>query len=149
VRQGDPISPLFYLFGSDLLQSAVNDLVTQGLLSMPIITNEEDFPIVQYADDTLLILPADKHQLLALKDTLSKFTMSTSLKINYDKSHMVPINVPAGDIETLATQFGCQIGRMPFTYLGLPLGSTRPAISDLMPLVCRLQRKLTSSSEGL
>jgi hypothetical protein len=57
---------------------------------------------------------------------------------------MVPINVPAGDIETLATQFGCQIGRMPFTYLGLPLGSTRPAISDLMPLVCRLRRKLTS-----
>jgi hypothetical protein len=26
-RQGDPILPLFYLFGSDLLQSAVNDLV--------------------------------------------------------------------------------------------------------------------------
>jgi retron-type reverse transcriptase len=39
VRQGDPISPLFYLFGSDLLQSAVNDLVTQGLLSVPINTN--------------------------------------------------------------------------------------------------------------
>jgi hypothetical protein len=27
VRQGDPISPLFYIFGSDLLQSAVNDMV--------------------------------------------------------------------------------------------------------------------------
>jgi hypothetical protein len=34
VRQGDPISPLFYLSGSDLLQSAVNDLVDQGLLSV-------------------------------------------------------------------------------------------------------------------
>jgi hypothetical protein len=74
VRQGDPISPLFYLFGSDLLQSAVNDLVAQGLLSLPIVTNEEeDFPIVQYADDTLLILPADKYQLL----TLRKFSLST------------------------------------------------------------------------
>jgi retron-type reverse transcriptase len=31
VRQGDPISPLFYLFGSDLLQSVLNDLVQEGL----------------------------------------------------------------------------------------------------------------------
>jgi hypothetical protein len=26
VRQGDPLSPLLYLFGSDLLQSVINDL---------------------------------------------------------------------------------------------------------------------------
>jgi hypothetical protein len=38
VRQGDPISPLFYLFGSDLLQSAINDLVHQGALHRPIET---------------------------------------------------------------------------------------------------------------
>jgi retron-type reverse transcriptase len=47
VRQGDPISPLFYIFGSDLLQSAVNGMVHQGTLSRPIETNDEDFPIVQ------------------------------------------------------------------------------------------------------
>jgi hypothetical protein len=45
VRQGDPISPLFYLFGSDLLQSVVNDLVHQGVLYRPIETNDLDYPI--------------------------------------------------------------------------------------------------------
>jgi hypothetical protein len=30
--QGDPISPLYLLFGSDLLQSVVNDLVHEGKL---------------------------------------------------------------------------------------------------------------------
>jgi hypothetical protein len=65
VRQGDPISPLFfYLFGSDLLQSAVNDLVHFGNLCRPIETNDMDFPIIQYADDTLLVLPADDNQLI-------------------------------------------------------------------------------------
>jgi hypothetical protein len=77
VRQGDPISPLFYLFGSDLLQSAVNDMVLQGTLSLPIDTNEIDFPIIQYADDILLILPVDRSQLIELKETLGKFSMST------------------------------------------------------------------------
>jgi hypothetical protein len=46
VSQGDPISPLFYIFGSYLLQSVVNDMVIQGSLSLPIITNDADFPII-------------------------------------------------------------------------------------------------------
>jgi hypothetical protein len=91
-------------------------------------------------------MPADKVQLQALKETLRKFSMSTGLSINFDKSQMVPINVPDELIYDLATNFGCQVGVMPFTYLGLPLGSTRPTIAEMSPLVCRLERKLTSSS---
>jgi hypothetical protein len=60
---------------------------------MPIVTNEVNFPIIQYADDTLLIMLADKLQLIALKETLRKFSLSTGLRINFDKSQMVPINV--------------------------------------------------------
>jgi hypothetical protein len=59
VRQGDPLSPLLYIFGSDLLQSVVNDMLAQGTISRPIETHDMDFPILQYADDTLLIMPAD------------------------------------------------------------------------------------------
>jgi hypothetical protein len=46
VRQGDPLSPLLYIFGSDLLQSVVNDMVRQGTLFRPIETNDLDFPII-------------------------------------------------------------------------------------------------------
>jgi hypothetical protein len=102
VRQGDPISPLFYLFGSDLLQSAVNDLVNQGQLHRPIETYDMDFPIVQYADDTLLILPAHVDEIKVVKDTLIKFSKSTGLKINFNKSQMLPINVDEEVISQLA-----------------------------------------------
>jgi hypothetical protein len=109
--KGDPISPLFYLFGSDLLQSAVNELVHLGKLSRPIETNDMDFPIIQYADDTLLILPADKDQLLALKEVLNKFSQSTGLKINFDKSQMVPINVSEEVIQQLAEVLAVRLGK--------------------------------------
>jgi hypothetical protein len=33
-------------------------------------SQEEDFPIIQYADDTLLIMPADSGQLVVLKEVL-------------------------------------------------------------------------------
>jgi hypothetical protein len=149
VRNGDPISPLFYLFGSDLLQSVVNDLVQSGHMFMPIDTYDQDFPIIQYADDTLLILPADRVQLLVLKDLLHKFSLSTGLKINYNKSQLIPINVPHDQVQNLADSIGCQVGVLPFTYLGLPVGTTKPTIAGLSPLVCRLERKLSSSSSFL
>jgi hypothetical protein len=59
---------LLYLFVSDLLRSSVNQMVLQGSVYLPIITNDEDFPIIQYPDDTLLILRADKEQFMALKE---------------------------------------------------------------------------------
>jgi hypothetical protein len=86
VCQGDPLSPLLYVFGSDLLQSVINNLLLQAVLSCPIDTADPDFPIVQYADDTLLIMPADLTQIRALKNALHKYSCSTGLKINYGKS---------------------------------------------------------------
>jgi hypothetical protein len=35
----------------------------------------------------------------------------------------------------LATTFGCATGVLPFTYLGLPLGTMKPTINDMSPLV--------------
>ena len=68
VRQGDPLSPLLYVLGSELLQVVVNDLFQQGGIDLPIVTHEEDYPIIQYADDTLLIMPADLSQVIAMKE---------------------------------------------------------------------------------
>ena len=56
VRQGDPLSPLLYVLGLKLLQVVVNELLHSGGISLPILTNDPDFPILQYADDTLLVL---------------------------------------------------------------------------------------------
>lgn len=38
---------------------------------------------------------------------------------------------------------------MSFTYLGLPLGTTRPSVSDLMPLVASVARKITVAASLL
>jgi hypothetical protein len=38
---------------------------------------------------------------------------------------------------------------MPFTYLGLPLGTTKPSIKDFLPLVQKVERRLASTSTFL
>jgi hypothetical protein len=69
-------------------------------------------------------MPASKVQILALRDLLDMFSLSTGLNINYNKSQMVPINVPDDLILQLAADFGCQIVGMSFTYIVLPNNQT-------------------------
>nr|XP_040251774.1 uncharacterized protein LOC120968845 [Aegilops tauschii subsp. strangulata] len=121
VRQGDPVSPLLFVLAADLLQIVINDMFRRGILQLPIPCHDQDYPVIQYADDTLIILPADKDHLLALKDMLRVFFEST----------------------------GLDIGKMPFTYLGLPVGTTRPKMLDFMPLVDCMERRMTASSSFL
>ena len=92
------------------MQSVVNQMLQQGLVSLPIPSNDPDLPIVQYADDTLLIVQADETQLLALKNMLITFSKSIGLKVNFHKSCIFPINVAPDEAIRLAAVFGCQGG---------------------------------------
>jgi hypothetical protein len=127
----------------------VNQLLVEGILQAPLPIMNVDFPIVQYADDTLVIMQACPLQLLALKDLLEKFAQATGLRVNYSKSSMMPINVSADRLEILAATFGCAIGALPFTYLGLPLGTTKPTIQDMSPLVSLVERRMNASARFL
>jgi hypothetical protein len=120
-----------------------------GGIQLPIVTGDKDFPIIQYADDTLLILPTELDQVLALKEVLQTYSLSTGLHINYHKSSMMAINVERERMEVLAQGFGCQIGSLPFPYLGLAVGTTRPSIQDLTHVVHRLERRLLATSSFL
>jgi len=49
----------------------------------------------------------------------------------------------------LANTFGCQVGDMPFTYLGLPLGTRKPTVTEFMPLMARIERRISVISKFL
>jgi hypothetical protein len=84
-----------------------------------------------------------------LKDVLEEYTAFTGLKVNYHKSSLVPINISQEEAEILSTQIQCNIASMPFPYLGIPMGTTRPTIRDLSPLTDRAERRLTASASFL
>jgi hypothetical protein len=149
VRQGDPLSPLLFVGVSDLLQGMVNHLFHSGILHAPLNIPNTDFPIVQYANDTLLILQACPIQLAALKILLEDFSLATGLRVNYAKSCLVSVNISDESLHSLAQSFGCTTGSLPFTYLVLPLGITKPTVQDLSPLVSLVERRLNASAHFL
>jgi hypothetical protein len=127
---------------SFFFQSAINDASQNGLINPPLLDDfGKKYPIGQYADDTLMIMPADIVQLVHLKEILQIFSASTGLHVNYHKTTLVPINIDNARATELANIFGCKVESLPFAYLVLPLGTTRPSVSDLIPMVSRIDKK--------
>jgi hypothetical protein len=56
---------------------------------------------------------------------------------------MLPINVSDEKIQRLAHTFACSVGSFPFTYLGLPMGTTKPKFEDLTPMMDIVEMKLS------
>jgi hypothetical protein len=132
VQQGDPLSHLVIVLAADLLQSLINAAYLSNLISLPLGSSYgQAYPIVKYADNTLIIMPTEAKQLFFLKVLLHTFACSTCLKVNFSKSFLVPINIPDEKSIILAGPLGCQVESMPFTYLGLPLGHHKAGHSGL------------------
>jgi hypothetical protein len=94
-------------------------------------------------------MPTEESQLFNLKCILGAFSVSTGLKVNFSKSSIVPINVKHGKMESLTSVLDCQVGNMSFTYLGLPLGTTKRLVDDFLSLLNRIERRMMGISSLL
>ena len=97
----------------------------------------------------LYILPAEDRQLFHLKCLLRSFNDSTGLHVNINKSFLVPINLSDDKCLHLSRTFGCSVSPMPFTYLGIPLRTTRPTFQDFTPLLSEIENSLMGVSRYL
>ncbi|GKU93870.1 hypothetical protein SLEP1_g7429 [Rubroshorea leprosula] len=123
LRQGDPLSPfLFLLVGEDLC-GLVKKAECEGLLrGVEIGRGGEVLSLLQFADDTVFIGTADAENVRVVKAILLWFEMISGLKINFSKSHLYGFNISYGWLQGTANMLHCGVGKVPFIYLGLPVG---------------------------
>jgi hypothetical protein len=132
-----------FVLAADILQAILNNAMNQGQLTRPVpCTACPDFPVIQYADDTLVVMKADANQLIFLKALLHSFAESTGLVVNYHKSNMIPINMDDTRLSHFTSTIYSKKGSLPFTYLGLPLGITKPSLEYFIPMVQRVHKRL-------
>ena len=56
------------------------------------------------------------------------FEVISSLRINLDKSEIIPMK-RVEDQEVLALELGCKVGKLQSVYLGLPLGAPHKSVA--------------------
>jgi hypothetical protein len=135
LRKGDPLSPLLFLVVVDALQQIIKRFSREGHLLHPII-DDTPCPIIQYANDTLILIQGCPDQARLLKEILDTFSASIGLAINYDKSTFLPLNLDPDEQSLISNILDCHIAAFPQTYLGLPLSNSklpRRALSPILP----------------
>jgi hypothetical protein len=131
VRQGDPLSPMLFNIIADMLailiERAKEDGQVGGLIPHLV---EGGLSILQYADDTILFLEHDLQKAVNMKLILCLFEELSGLKINFHKSVLFAF-AKAKEVEQQYKQiFGCDIGALPFRYLGIPIHFRKLKNSD-------------------
>lgn len=97
---------------------------------------------LEYADDTLILLCGDLHNLNSLKQILDDFATATGLVINYHKSMFIPMNLESTVAADMAGVFSCPISTFPQPYMGLPLSSGKHHNVDFLPLIAKCDKYL-------
>ena len=94
-----------------------------------------------YADDTIIFCEAKADQLLYLSWVLLWFEASSRLKINLNKSKLIPVGAME-NLDALPIELGYRTGHLPTTYLGLPLGATHKSVTIWDSIEEKMQKRL-------
>ncbi|XP_042950267.1 uncharacterized protein LOC122282377 [Carya illinoinensis] len=89
------------------------------------------------------VLKDDLMKFRVLKALLLCFEVVSGLKVNLDKSEMVPIG-GVQSLRQLANTLGCKTTTLPMTYLGLTLGAPLRAVALWDTMIEKVERRLAS-----
>jgi hypothetical protein len=97
---------------------------------------------LQYADGILLFSSCDRLALKNLKIMLMLFEKVSHMKINFNKSEFIPMNLEEGQIHEVAHVLCCSAGGLPLKYLGIPIRFEKLKRDDLQPVIDKLIKKI-------
>jgi hypothetical protein len=108
LRQGDPLSPVLFVCGMEVLTALVAWATQQNLLGS-IGGCDPKQRISIYADDVVLFLKPTTEDLVAVRELLRMFGDASGLHINYQKSTATLIKSSNQDTQLVSDLLQCPI----------------------------------------
>jgi hypothetical protein len=141
VRQGDPFAPSLFNVAVNCLAKMISIAQQNGLiLGLADHVIDGGCAILQYADDTILLIKDDIECAKNLKLLLYTFESMSGLKINFEKSEVLLIQDDEEKLLFFADLFNCQIGSWPIKYLGTPVCARRTTVAEMKFVEERVQQ---------
>ncbi|GKF50552.1 hypothetical protein Tco_0147019, partial [Tanacetum coccineum] len=79
----------------------------------------------------------------SLLNVLKCFYLASGLKININKSKIMGMGVPSGNVDLAANLVGCSILHTHFNYLGVKVGSNMNRICEWDDIISKVSSRLS------
>ena len=126
-RQGDPISAYLFLLGAEIMSL----MVISNPDIVGIMIGQYEYNLVQFADDTTLMLDGTLHSLQSALNTLEIFGSISGLRMNKDKTKLIWIGRKKFVKDKLNISEKLTWGETDFSLLGLEFST----FLDKIPLL--------------
>ncbi|VFQ95836.1 unnamed protein product, partial [Cuscuta campestris] len=123
IKQGDPLSPLLFILGSEGLSRMIKAKVAEGFLKAFNTGRTPPPSHLAYADDIIFFLNGHCRNLLKFKGLLNMFLAASGHQINLSKSHFYTgAKVNHAIKSNMERTLGMREGKLPISYLGATIG---------------------------
>ena len=114
----------------------------------PHLVGGSGISLLQYADDTIIMVEGSETDISNLKFLLLCFQQMSGLKINFDKSDVMVMGYSPEECLSIANRLNCRLGSFPTTYLGTAISDSRLTVADLRRLWPSYIRALSPGRAG-
>ncbi|XP_024634413.1 uncharacterized protein [Medicago truncatula] len=145
LHQGDPLSPFIFLLAAEGLNIIIKSVVARNIFEGYKVGAPASVPVthLQFADDTLILGVKSWANVRAMRAILVLFETMSGLKVNFNKSMLVGVNVSDSWLFEAASVLHCRVGRVSFMYLGLSIGGDPRRLIFWEPLLRSIKSRLS------
>ncbi|GKB64193.1 RNA-directed DNA polymerase, eukaryota [Tanacetum coccineum] len=96
-----------------------------------------------YADDVIVLGEWSQFNLVNILDIFNFFYLASGLQISVTKSKLYGIGATETELNHLDGLAGCKGEKLPFLYLGLPIGANMSRVSTWQPVIDKFSKRLS------
>ncbi|KAK9065703.1 hypothetical protein SSX86_015104 [Deinandra increscens subsp. villosa] len=148
LRQGDPLAPFLFILVMEGLHVFVEDAIENGLYS-GIRLKTLEISHFFYADDAIFLGQWTERNIKNIVMLLKVFHSVSGLDINISKCSILGVGVSFDEVSRFANFTGCKPDRLPFTYLGIPVGANMSRVRHWDKILGKFQKRLSNWKRNL
>jgi len=98
---------------------------------------------LQFADDTLILGSKSWANARSLRAVLTLFADMPGLKVNFNKSMLVGINIAESWLTEATSILNCKVSKVPLLYLGLSIGGDPQRLAFWNPMMNSIKSRMS------